>query len=295
MADNPFEIASFMKPFDYAGQRKESQDYLGSYANAIRGQEALPAMYSRLSEQYGIPQQKELVQGLGQQMTGLNQRLYELPGVVSGTTRNSLVTQGQRANLIESKSAPMRADLAALGSIYGPAASALASSQGEVSNMMGLTQQQQAKDLMPFERGFSIMEQQQAREFSGYTFENQQELNRLIANANNGLQWTNAEADRANQLAMAEMGYKNELNKMAQQNTYNLEQTKFGTDEAIRQSLALRQGSGGAEATSSAINTMMSSTGGDKAKMWQWIHTWEPEFSKQGVDASRLWALYNNS
>jgi hypothetical protein len=218
MADNPFEIGSFMKPFDYAGQRKESQAYLSDYANAIRGQEALPAMYGRLSEQYGIPQQKELVQGLGQQMTGLNQRLYELPGVVSGTTRNSLVTQGQRANLIESKSAPMRADLAALGSIYGPAASALASSQGEVSNLMGLTQQQQAKDLMPFERGFSIMEQQQAREFSGYTFENQQELNRLIANAQNGLAWTNAERDRANQLAIAEKNYQLELQKLGGSN-----------------------------------------------------------------------------
>lgn len=241
MADNPFEIASFAKPFDYAGQRKESQDYLNSYTNAIQGQEALPAMYNRLSEQYGIPQQKELVQGLGQQMTGLNQRLYEMPGVVSGTTRNSLVTQGQRANLIESKSAPLRADLAALGAIYGPAASALASSQQEVSTQMGLGQQQQAKELLPFEQGFSIMQTQQAREFSGYTEANQLELNRLIANASNGLAWTNAERDRANQLAMAELNYKNELGKMEKQNSYDLGQMKFGTDEAVRQSLALRK------------------------------------------------------
>jgi hypothetical protein len=211
---NPFEIASFMKPFDYAGQRKESQAYLSDYANAIRGQEALPAMYERLSGQYNIPQQKELVQGLGQQMTGLNQRLYELPGVVSGTTRNSLVTQGQRANLIESKSAPMRADLAALGSVYGPAASALASSQQDVSTQMGLGQAQQAKELLPFEQGFTIMETQQAREFSGYSLTNQMELDRLIANANNGLAWTNAEKDRAMQLAEQEQNYKLELQKL---------------------------------------------------------------------------------
>ena len=48
------------------------------------------------------------------------------------------------------------------------------------------------------------------------------------------------------------------------------------------------------DATSSAINTMISSAGGDKSKVWQWIHQWEPEFKKQGVDSSRLWALYNN-
>lgn len=48
------------------------------------------------------------------------------------------------------------------------------------------------------------------------------------------------------------------------------------------------------DATSSAINSMMSFSGGDKSKMWQWIHTYEPEFGNQGVDANRLWAIYNN-
>lgn len=48
------------------------------------------------------------------------------------------------------------------------------------------------------------------------------------------------------------------------------------------------------DATSSAINSLMSFSGGDKSKMWQWIHTYEPEFKKQGVDANRLWAMYNN-
>jgi hypothetical protein len=48
------------------------------------------------------------------------------------------------------------------------------------------------------------------------------------------------------------------------------------------------------DATSSAINSMMTFSGGDKSKMWQWIHTYEPEFGNQGVNSSRLWAIYNN-
>jgi len=48
------------------------------------------------------------------------------------------------------------------------------------------------------------------------------------------------------------------------------------------------------DATSSAINSMMSFSGGDKSKIWQWIHTYEPEFKKQRVDSNRLWAMYNN-
>ena len=54
------------------------------------------------------------------------------------------------------------------------------------------------------------------------------------------------------------------------------------------------RGSTADDATSSAINSMMSYSGGDKSKMWQWIHTYEPEFKNQGVDANRLWAIYNN-
>ena len=65
--------------------------------------------------------------------------------------------------------------------------------------------------MLPFERGFDLLQQRQAREFTGYTTNNQLELDRLLANMSAGVTLTEGEKTRANQLAIAEAGYRNQL------------------------------------------------------------------------------------
>ncbi|RLI98261.1 MAG: hypothetical protein DRP08_08275 [Candidatus Aenigmatarchaeota archaeon] len=97
----------------------------------------------------------------------------------------------------------------------------------------GLTQQAirgEERSLLPFEKEFTLLQQHQARQFSGYTFENQLELDRLLANQRTGAQLTDSERNRINQLAIAEKGYQNALDRIRLQGEQDRETYGYKND-----------------------------------------------------------------
>lgn len=212
--DNPFEIKYDIPSFNLAGQKSESADWIKNLTNFIGSQESLPAMFDRLSGQLGIPQLQEQTQRLGEATGDITSQLFALPENVAGRTRESIVTAPQQARMISAEAEPMQKNLAQLSTLADKFGSRLSTAQTNLGTMMGLYQAQQEKELLPWEKGYDLLTQQQAREFSGYTFENEQELNKLIANQNAGLTWNNAERQRASDLAIAELNYKSALEQI---------------------------------------------------------------------------------
>ena len=212
-----------MTPFNYGTQKQENADWLSGYTGAISGQETIPAISSRLESQYLVPTLRENTMRYSEAAENAASRLSAVPETVASTTKESLVTEGQKARMVNKQSEPIQKEVQTYGTLAEQSGRRLSAAQQMAQQGTQLEMAQQAKELQPWERSYDMNTVMQAREFSGWGTQNQMELNRLIANQQAGLTWTNAEADRANQLAVQEKNYKNQLDLMNKQKEYLLD------------------------------------------------------------------------
>ena len=168
------KIQSFLKPFDFGKQAREGQEFISGFGAAI------PKIRGEVEGQLGLPQLRETSFGLGEAISDISGQIRGVPGVVAGTTRQSLITDPQRQRLVAKQQQPLREDLARLAEAEARISPRLAATEQ-------LAGQRVSENLLPFQLGFNLLEQNQARQFSGYTTANQLELNRLIANQDFGL------------------------------------------------------------------------------------------------------------
>lgn len=212
-----FDIPDQNLGFDYGKQANQTRGFLDRYSSAIRGQDSVSKMADVYGSNLMLPEQRENIKLLNEQLTTVGGQLRGLPQQVSDTTKNSLVTEGQRARMVQSQAQPLQQTMADLTGSLSQAQANYGMSQDQLNAMIGYELAGQQKELLPFEMEYDSMTQQQAREFSGYTFNMQQELERLLANQSAGLTWTNAEEQRAADLAQAEMGYKARMREIKEQ------------------------------------------------------------------------------
>ena len=228
--ESNFEISSFAQPFDFEQQRGRfglSPDILGRLRSTISGFEQLPESAARIGQELQLPQQRENVLRLGELTSGLQNQLRALPEQVAGRSRESLVTAPQQQRIIQAEGQPIAQNLAQLAGVQELAGARLGQGEQQLGQRLGLEQAEQNRQLLPFEFEFTAEENSQARELSGYTFENQLELDRLISNQNAGLTWTNAERQRASELAIAERGFENNLAQIRESGSQTRETSKF--------------------------------------------------------------------
>lgn len=195
-----------------AGQKNESQDFLGRYTGAIGGQETMSALANRLGTEQGLP-------GLRTNAANLNRTVLNIPNVVTNSARGNEVSQNQADRMIgyqQQKLSPLAQE----------ATRQQQAAEGLVSEQMGYAQADQAKQLLPYAMEQNLLTDRLARETSMFTTQNQNELDALMAKMSSGVTLTEGEANRANALAVAEKGYQNAL-KIAEMNNAT---TRYGTD-----------------------------------------------------------------
>src|SRR5258708_1231480 len=176
---SPFNIPSFAQAYDFAADRNASNNLIGNYAGFINSQETMPQAYDRISNQLQLPEQRQNVQAYNEQAGNLTAALEAMPTEVANTTQNSLVTEGHRAGLVQNKSIPLQLESNQVGRLGQQASANLAMSEGELGNRMNMVQQQEQKQLLPWTQQFSEMDQQQARQMTGWTTANELELTHL--------------------------------------------------------------------------------------------------------------------
>lgn len=176
-----------------AKQAGESNDFLTRLRQGIAGQEGLTHMVQRWGDQFNIPTLQKAV-------SGLTSTLANLPETYSKATRGFDVNENQLNRIVGGKSAALAPTLAG-------ANAALSGAQQQQQQMIAATQADQAKQLKPFESEQAILSERWAREQTGFTAANGQELDGLIAKMNAGVTLSEGEQDRANKLAVAEKQY----------------------------------------------------------------------------------------
>ena len=222
-----FNIPKIDTQFDLGKQKQEQQDYLKGFQQAIRGQESLPAMRERYAESFGLPELREREQDYSQLAGSLASQIRALPEDVAGRTRESLVTDPQRQRIIQKQQEPLLQSLQDVGQMGAQTAQQIAQREGQLGTMMGLESAQQQKELMPWQQKYELMDVNQAREMANWTFGKEAELNRLLQNAQMGMQMSEAERNRMHQLAMQEQQFENTLEELNTKVDIGREETKY--------------------------------------------------------------------
>lgn len=183
-----------------AGQNAQTSDYLNRYSNAIKGQETMSAMAKRLGTELNLPT-------LAENAYNINKTVREIPQTYNAATRGFDVNANQLSRIVGQKTSELAPALTT-------ANEALANAQNNLTTMLGYAQTDQAKELLPFAAELTVMNDRLARETTMYTTQNQNELDTIIAKIKSGIDISEAEKNRANQLAQSELSYKAAMEKL---------------------------------------------------------------------------------
>lgn len=181
-------------------QNAATQDFLNRYTGAINGQETMSAMAKRLGEEQGLPQ-------LRANATAINTTLRNIPTVQLSAARGNEITQNQLDRMVSNQQQKV-APLAEEATRQQQAA------EGLVNEQMGYAQADQQKALLPYQMESSLLTDRLARETTMFTTQNQNELNALLTKISTGSQITQEEANRAQELSIAEKNFELEKQRL---------------------------------------------------------------------------------
>lgn len=218
-----FMVEPFIQPFNYGQQKQENQNLVSGFQNAINSQETMPALQQRYENRYMIPQLREMQQTGTEAYQNVVNQIRDIPKNVAANTRNSLVTQGQASNMSQAQYQKLAPIAQSLGQTVERVGQMLTSAEQNLNTGLQMEIAQQKKELMPWEWGYNLQTIMQAREMTGWSQAQQMELNRLLANQQAGLTWTNAQAQRAHDLQVIEKQYQNQLSLLDKQSELALD------------------------------------------------------------------------
>lgn len=206
-------------------QKSEEESFLSALREKMGGQETLTAASERIGGELQLP-------ALRQSAFDLTQTLKNIP-----QTQQTISKQvGISAPHLQKRIASEQGRLAPVAQ---EAVGQQQFSEKELGNRLGLLLADQSAELRPFfEAQMPLLQDRLAREQANYSQDKQNELTLLLTNMSQGFQASQADLNRANQLASSENEYQRQIDLI-----------KLGTDEAIRQSGAIkaqnRTGTGG--------------------------------------------------
>lgn len=176
------------------GQQAQTNDFLNRYSTAIQGQTSIPDLYSQIASTYGLPT-------LTQNANLLNEQVANLPYTGQNVLRGTGANQTQLDQYINQK-------IKEISPLAQRATDAKQQAEQLVSTQLGLEQQQQQKELLPFSAEENLLSSRLASEATGYNEDSKNTLDALIAKMQTGERLTEAEMSQATTLASQENQYK---------------------------------------------------------------------------------------
>jgi len=212
-----FDVKSSLTPYDFGADETQNTDFRNRFSGWLGGLETPEATRQRFENRYGYQDLADNYFKTSGMVANMGNAIQAAPGQIQQRTAGANVTQGQLANIQNKEVGELVKNYTALGSLNAAQGQQLAMVESNLNDAAQLEMSQQQKMMTPWLQEYDSNAIMQARKFSGWTFASQLELNRLLANQQAGLTWSNAEADRANQLAMQEASFQNSLEMMNQQ------------------------------------------------------------------------------
>lgn len=174
-----------------SSQKAENQDYLSRYRNALAGQEKQTALAGRLSSELGLDKARGAT-------SMLNTTINNMPGVLKTASVGKDINSNQLQRLTSARLAPLQSE-------YANASALQSSLEGQLNQRLGYEVADQQKELLPYQTEQSLMQSTQGNEIGMFTSANQNELNAINQKISSGVQISEGEKNRAQQLELQKM------------------------------------------------------------------------------------------
>jgi len=180
----------------------EERAFQKEFRQFRKGLEPLDVLRKRLAGELGIPELRAQLEPLRGRSLELGRTLLDLPELVGELTRG----QGEaRRRLLEtSKGADIEKQLRDVAISQEFFAGQLAGARGELTEQLGVTQEQRNFDLRAFGQEADILSSRLGREVAGYTTALQAEFEGIIADITDARQLARDQQQRAFELAKLE-------------------------------------------------------------------------------------------
>jgi hypothetical protein len=214
----------------FAQQQQQTGEFLGRFGEKVAGFEPLTALQQRIGGELGVPQLRQQQVGLEQNLIDLESTLASLGGTirqVPGQVQQQFAgrgTQEQIERLQAERALPFIEQRGRETERFGEQAriaqrgrTQLGQAEQTLAERLGLAVQEQQRQLQPLQLEAQFLGDRLAREITGFTQSMQNELTQLLAQQQQGFAASQAELDRAQQLAIAEQGFELERQRITQQ------------------------------------------------------------------------------
>lgn len=166
------------------------QSAYGDYATAAKGMAKPLDIYNNLENSAGIPALRKTSSSLQGQVNDLTDAIGAVEGNVNSTTQNSLVTEGQRNNMIVAQKAPLQKTLSPLATSLGRTQQSIQDQEAGINTKVGYAVQGNQQDLDVYKTKLSLANDNAARMMTGFTADREANMSLLMAKYNAGVQLT---------------------------------------------------------------------------------------------------------
>lgn len=196
------------------------------YTKAINSQPTVESMTGSANSQFGVPQLQGQVAADQATQDKLNTQISMAPKTIAQASQQSIMTQGQKDAAVQNFTAPLQTQLGTATTDLSRSQANLGTAQSNAQQMVAAGVAQEQKQLLPWTQQFSDLNVTTAMQMSGWTTENAQQLQVLLANQSAGVQLTQDEQDNMEKLAQQEQEFENTLkiNSAQETNSQNLYQ-----------------------------------------------------------------------
>jgi len=209
-------IDSIPSTLEFAtGQEAVIGGELAELTTEMASQEKPLDVYTRLEEEAGVPEQRKVAQTLREQIYGIEDTIRRVEPTIKATTRESMVTEGQRERMAVTQKKPLLERLGELSISLGRVGEGISASMQDISAKVGLFIKGQEMDLQPLLLQYQNTVDSASRLMSAFSIDSQNQLQVLIANWQRQNELDDREYEQAFALLQQENSYTQALRSSA--------------------------------------------------------------------------------
>lgn len=174
------------------------------YVMTARAQEKPLDIYSKLENEAGLPGLRKTSATLQGQVADIEDAIRAVKKNVAARSTQSIVTDAQRAGMETEAKNPLQENLSYLSTGLGRVTSAIQSGESTIATKTGLAMQGQDRELDTYKFQISNLADRAARMMTGFTTDQKNELDILMAKISRAESLTDQETQRAFELSKME-------------------------------------------------------------------------------------------
>jgi hypothetical protein len=198
-------------------------DYALSQLIAAMGARANPLdVYTQFENEMGLPGQRKVAGTLREQIYSLEDAIRGVEPMIEGTTRNSMVTQGQRTMMETAAKEPLLENLGRFTTDLGRIGESIASMEKALGTRVDLYMAGQEQQLEPLKLQLTSFQERAARLLSGFSADKQTALELMLAKIKRGEELGDQARAETFALLQSEQEYRREIDMLKRQSDQNI-------------------------------------------------------------------------